>query len=62
MTQTQAINRIIQNDTNELKEMIMNSQKQINALQNNAKQSNSEQNNSNKVTLPQVAIQGKDKQ
>ena len=52
VTQTQAINSTIQNNTNRLKEMIMNLQKQSNALKNNLKQNNSEQKN-------QVTIQGK---
>ena len=60
LTHTQAINCIIQNDINELKE-ILNLQKQMNALQNNMKQSNVKQNTSNKVTLQQVTAQGKRK-
>ena len=59
MTQTQEINSTIKNDTNKLKEIIMNLQKQINALQNNMKQNNLKLNNSNKVTLHQVTLQGK---
>ena len=58
VTQTQAINSIIENDTNEVKEMILNFQKQINALQNNTKQNDLKQNNMNKVTLQQVTVQG----
>ena len=58
VTQTQAINSTMPNDTNELKEMILNLQKQINALQNNTKQTNSKQTNSKRVTLQQDTFQG----
>ena len=59
--QTQAINCTIQNDTNEVKELISNLQKQIYALQNNTKQFNSIQNNSNKVACQQITVQGQRK-
>ena len=41
VTQTQAINKTIQKDISELKDVILNLQKQINASQNNTKQPNS---------------------
>ena len=62
VTQTQAINSTIHTDTNELKEMILNLQKQITTLQNNTKKVDTKSNHTKKVSLQQVTVQGNRKQ